>query len=87
MRKISLHKLFLFFLLKYLNEPNYENVIAIQIGIMEQTINVIDKVSLKDMDHYNPSSCESFPHDNNVLIMNSDRTRAFTGFQEVIRSS
>ncbi|KAM7330332.1 hypothetical protein ACRRTK_011945 [Alexandromys fortis] len=29
---------------RYLNEPNYENLIAIQIGIMEQTINAIDKV-------------------------------------------
>lgn len=38
---------FFFLFLKYLNEPNYENVIAIQIGIMEQTISVIDKVSLK----------------------------------------
>ncbi|XP_028730485.1 cilia- and flagella-associated protein 43 [Peromyscus leucopus] len=34
---------------KYLNEPNYENVIAIQIGIMEQTINVIDKTHKKNV--------------------------------------
>lgn len=37
--------------LKYLNEPNYENLIAIQIGIMEQTINAIDKVSLEHINH------------------------------------
>lgn len=37
--------------LKYLNEPNYKNLIAVQIGIMEQTINVIDKVSLKHINH------------------------------------
>ncbi|KAJ8789491.1 hypothetical protein J1605_022018 [Eschrichtius robustus] len=41
---------------KYLNEPNYETLIAIQIGIMEQTIAVLDKVGLKDTDHYNSSS-------------------------------
>lgn len=49
---------FLFPLLKYLNEANYENVIAIQIGIMEQTINVIEKVSLKHINHYNAISGE-----------------------------
>nr|XP_020017388.1 cilia- and flagella-associated protein 43 [Castor canadensis] len=36
---------------KYLNEPNYENVIAIQIGIMEQTINVIDKTHKKNVEN------------------------------------
>ncbi|CAH6943316.1 Cfap43 [Phodopus roborovskii] len=36
---------------KYLNEPNYENVIAIEIGIMEQTINVIDKTHKKNVEH------------------------------------
>lgn len=57
---MSLHTLwvFFFFLLKYLNEPNYETMIAIQIGVMEQTIAVLDKVGLKDTDHYNSSSCE-----------------------------
>ncbi|XP_036027893.1 cilia- and flagella-associated protein 43 isoform X3 [Onychomys torridus] len=35
--------------IRYLNEPNYENVIAIQIGIMEQTINVIDKTHKKNV--------------------------------------
>uniref|UniRef100_A0A2K6L3M9 Cilia- and flagella-associated protein 43 n=1 Tax=Rhinopithecus bieti TaxID=61621 RepID=A0A2K6L3M9_RHIBE len=30
---------------KYLNEPNYEALISIQIGIMEQTIAVLDKVN------------------------------------------
>lgn len=40
-------------LLKYLNEANYENVIAIQIGLTEQTLNAIEKVSLEHMDHYN----------------------------------
>lgn len=39
-----------FSLSKYLNEPHYETLIAIQIGIMEQTIAVIDKVGLKDSD-------------------------------------
>lgn len=33
---------------------------------MEQTIAVLDKVGLKDIDHYNPNSCESFEHSNNV---------------------
>uniref|UniRef100_A0A2K6L3N2 Cilia- and flagella-associated protein 43 n=1 Tax=Rhinopithecus bieti TaxID=61621 RepID=A0A2K6L3N2_RHIBE len=37
---------------KYLNEPNYEALISIQIGIMEQTIAVLDKVSLKDIGYY-----------------------------------
>lgn len=36
---------------KYLNEPNYEGVIAIQIGIMEQTINVIDKNHKKNVEN------------------------------------
>lgn len=36
---------------KYLNEPNYENVIAIQIGIMEQTISVIDKTHKKNVEN------------------------------------
>ncbi|KAL1789130.1 cilia-and flagella-associated protein 43 [Sigmodon hispidus] len=36
---------------KYLNEPNYENLIAIQIGIMEQTINVIDKTHKKNVEN------------------------------------
>ncbi|XP_057635892.1 cilia- and flagella-associated protein 43 [Chionomys nivalis] len=36
---------------KYLNEPNYENLIAIQIGIMEQTINVIDKTHRKNVEN------------------------------------
>ncbi|XP_028632191.1 cilia- and flagella-associated protein 43 [Grammomys surdaster] len=36
---------------KYLNEPNYENVIAIQIGIMEQTISVIDKNHKKNVEN------------------------------------
>lgn len=49
-----------FFLSKYLNEQNYEKSVALQIGIMEQTIDVLDKVGLKDIHHYNPNSCESF---------------------------
>ncbi|XP_029425526.1 cilia- and flagella-associated protein 43 isoform X3 [Nannospalax galili] len=36
---------------KYLNEPNYESLIAIQIGIMEQTINVIDKTHKKNVEN------------------------------------
>ncbi|XP_038173912.1 cilia- and flagella-associated protein 43 [Arvicola amphibius] len=36
---------------KYLNEPNYENLITIQIGIMEQTINVIDKTHRKNVEN------------------------------------
>ncbi|KAM5271833.1 cilia- and flagella-associated protein 43 [Ctenodactylus gundi] len=36
---------------KYLNEPNYETLIAIQIGIMEQTINVIDKTHKKNVEN------------------------------------
>ncbi|ERE78832.1 WD repeat-containing protein 96 [Cricetulus griseus] len=39
--------------IRYLNEANYENVIAIQIGLTEQTLNAIEKVSLEHMDHYN----------------------------------
>ncbi|EDL94388.1 rCG57772 [Rattus norvegicus] len=35
----------------YLNEPNYEGVIAIQIGIMEQTISVIDKNHKKNVEN------------------------------------
>lgn len=64
-----------FFLLsKYLNEPNYETLIAIQIGIMEQTIAVLDKVGLKDIDHYNPNSCDSFEQVIMFQIMNSNTT-------------
>lgn len=62
-----------FFLLKYLNEPNYETLIAIQIGIMEQTIAVIDKVSLNDIDHCNPKSCE-LPEQNNQCFNYELRT-------------
>ncbi|XP_076691131.1 cilia- and flagella-associated protein 43 [Callospermophilus lateralis] len=36
---------------KYLNEPNYETLIAIQIGIMEQTIQVIDKTHKKNVEN------------------------------------
>ncbi|XP_045438024.1 cilia- and flagella-associated protein 43 isoform X2 [Pipistrellus kuhlii] len=36
---------------KYLNEPNYETLVAIQIGIMEQTIAVIEKTHKKDVEH------------------------------------
>ncbi|KAL2769304.1 cilia- and flagella-associated protein 43, partial [Daubentonia madagascariensis] len=36
---------------KYLNEPNYESLIAIQIGIMEQTIAVIDKTHKKNVEN------------------------------------
>uniref|UniRef100_A0A7N5KCK2 Cilia- and flagella-associated protein 43 n=1 Tax=Ailuropoda melanoleuca TaxID=9646 RepID=A0A7N5KCK2_AILME len=50
----------------YLNEPNYETLIAIQIGIMEQTIAVLEKVGLKDIDYYNPNSCELFEQSNSV---------------------
>lgn len=49
-------------------------MIAIQIGVMEQTIAVLDKVGLKDTDHYNSSSCERFEQSNSLQIMNSDRT-------------
>lgn len=56
-----------FFLLsKYLTEPNYDTMIAIQIGIMEQTIAVLDKVGFKDIYHYNPNSCNSFEQNNSV---------------------
>ncbi|XP_048192304.1 cilia- and flagella-associated protein 43 [Perognathus longimembris pacificus] len=36
---------------KFLNEPNYESLIALQIGIMEQTIQVIDKTHKKNVEH------------------------------------
>ncbi|KAM4852370.1 cilia- and flagella-associated protein 43 isoform 2-T2 [Thomomys bottae] len=36
---------------KYLSEPNYENLIALQIGIMEQTIQVIDKTHKKNVEN------------------------------------
>ncbi|XP_070339833.1 cilia- and flagella-associated protein 43 isoform X4 [Equus asinus] len=36
---------------KYLNEPHYETLIAIQIGIMEQTIAVIDKTHKKNVEN------------------------------------
>ncbi|XP_055280687.1 cilia- and flagella-associated protein 43 isoform X2 [Moschus berezovskii] len=36
---------------KYLNEPNYETLIAIQIGIMEQTIAVLDKTHKKNVEN------------------------------------
>lgn len=65
---------FFFLLSKYLSESNYETLVAIQIGIMEQTIAVIDKVTLKDIDHYNANSCD---HLNKVIVfqtMNSNRT-------------
>lgn len=65
----------IFFLLpKFLNEPNYETVIAIQIGIMEQTIAVLDKVSLIDTDHYNANSCDRLYKVMVFQIMNSTRT-------------
>ncbi|XP_030721405.2 cilia- and flagella-associated protein 43 [Globicephala melas] len=35
---------------KYLNEPNYETMIAIQIGVMEQTIAVLDKTHKKNVE-------------------------------------
>ncbi|XP_059517311.1 cilia- and flagella-associated protein 43 [Myotis daubentonii] len=36
---------------KYLSEPNYETLVAIQIGIMEQTIAVIDKTHKKNVEN------------------------------------
>ncbi|XP_058292027.1 cilia- and flagella-associated protein 43 isoform X4 [Hylobates moloch] len=36
---------------KYLNEPNYEALISIQIGIMEQTIAVLDKTHKKNVEN------------------------------------
>ncbi|XP_006920945.1 cilia- and flagella-associated protein 43 [Pteropus alecto] len=36
---------------KYLTEPNYETMIAIQIGIMEQTIAVLDKTHKKNVEN------------------------------------
>ncbi|XP_023571341.1 cilia- and flagella-associated protein 43 isoform X2 [Octodon degus] len=36
---------------KYLNEPNYESLIALQIAIMEQTINVLDKTHKKNVNN------------------------------------
>ncbi|XP_006831543.1 PREDICTED: WD repeat-containing protein 96 [Chrysochloris asiatica] len=36
---------------KFLNEPHYETLIAIQIGIMEQTIAVLDKTHKKNVEH------------------------------------
>ncbi|XP_040848093.1 cilia- and flagella-associated protein 43 [Ochotona curzoniae] len=36
---------------KYLNEPQYETLIAIQIGIMEQTIDVLDKTHKKNVEN------------------------------------
>lgn len=77
-----------FSLSKYLNEPHYETLIAIQIGIMEQTIAVIDKVGLKDSDHYNPNSCESFEQSNSVqnheFKQNLTKSSSFSNIQDVI---
>ncbi|EGW15048.1 WD repeat-containing protein C10orf79 [Cricetulus griseus] len=36
---------------QYLNEANYENVIAIQIGLTEQTLNAIEKTHKKNVEH------------------------------------
>ncbi|XP_059955887.1 cilia- and flagella-associated protein 43 isoform X1 [Mesoplodon densirostris] len=36
---------------KYLNEPNYETLIAVQIGILEQTIAVLDKTHKKNVEN------------------------------------
>ncbi|XP_033617136.1 cilia- and flagella-associated protein 43 [Fukomys damarensis] len=36
---------------KYLNEPNYESLITLQIGIMEQTIHVLDKTHKKNVNN------------------------------------
>ncbi|XP_054437726.1 cilia- and flagella-associated protein 43 [Pteronotus mesoamericanus] len=36
---------------KFLNEPNYDTLIAIQIGIMEQTIAVLDKTHKKNVEN------------------------------------
>ncbi|XP_016067689.1 PREDICTED: cilia- and flagella-associated protein 43 isoform X2 [Miniopterus natalensis] len=36
---------------KFLNEPNYESLVAIQIGIMEQTIAVLDKTHKKNVEN------------------------------------
>ncbi|KAM7072607.1 cilia- and flagella-associated protein 43 isoform 1-T1 [Molossus nigricans] len=36
---------------KFLNEPNYETLIALQIGIMEQTIAVLDKTHKKNVEN------------------------------------
>ncbi|KAM6182221.1 cilia- and flagella-associated protein 43 [Erethizon dorsatum] len=36
---------------KYLNEPNYESLIALQIAIMEQTINFLDKTHKKNVNN------------------------------------
>lgn len=33
---------------------------------MEQTIAVLEKVGLKDIDHYNPNNCELFEQSNSV---------------------
>lgn len=79
-----------FFLLpKYLTEPNYETMIAIQIGIMEQTIAVLDKVGFKDIYHYNPNSCDSFEQSNSVpnheFKQNLKKSWSFTDIQNVIR--
>ena len=80
-----------FFLSKYLNEPNYETLIAIQIGIMEQTIAVLDKVGIKDIDHYISSICEWYEQSNSFQTMNSNRTYQnlvfYNDIRDVIRFS
>lgn len=70
--KISLHYCG-FFLLKYLNEPNYDTLIALQMGIMEQTIQVIDKVSLMILITVIPRVVNSMSKVISVSIMNSER--------------
>ena len=56
---------------------------------MEQTIAVLDKVGLKDTDHYNSSSCEWFEQSNSLQIMNSiEPTKIlvfYSDIQDVIR--
>lgn len=78
---------FFFLLSKYLSEPNYETLIAIQIGIMEETIAVLDKVSLKDTDHCNPNS-DSFEQSNSVpnyeFKQNLTKSWSFIDIQDVI---
>ena len=58
---------------------------------MEQTIDVLDKVGIKDIDHYISSICELFEQSNSFQTMNSNRTYQdlvfYNDIQDVIQFS
>ena len=58
---------------------------------MEQTIDVLDKVGIKDIDHYISSICEWFEQSNSFQTMNSNRTYQdlvfYNDIQDVIQFS